>query len=73
MSKPKKVGVTPDPLKPSATLLIKLGSLAVHAEELLSPKGHQFDRAALDTCLQDAEVQAWLKEMGALALLPLKR
>lgn len=62
-----------DPLKPSASLLVKLGSIAVHVEELLSPSGHKVDKAALDTLLRDAEVIEWRKSMDAMALLPVKR
>ena len=58
-------------LKPS--LLIKLGSIAVHTEELLGPQGHIFDKSALETLLQDQEVRAWLREMDKLALVPKKR
>jgi hypothetical protein len=60
-----------DPLKPSLSLLVKLGSIAVHAEEFFSPGGHEFDKHALDTGLHDQEVQQWLKDMGAF--LPVKR
>lgn len=62
-----------DPLKPSATILIKLGSLAIHVEEFLSPKGCEFNKAALDSCLNDREVREWLKQMDKMAFLPLKR
>jgi len=62
-----------DPLKPDATLLIKLGSIAVHTDEMLSPKGHHFDKVTIETLLKDAEVQLWLKEMDKLAFLPKKR
>ena len=31
--------------------------MAVHADELLSPKGHVFDRSAIVGLLQDPEVQ----------------
>ena len=62
-----------DPLKPGAALLVKLGSVAVHAEEFLSPKGHEFDRVALDQLLADPEVRAWLRAMDGMALLPRKR
>lgn len=62
-----------DPLKPSTRLLIKLGSIAVHADEMLSPKGHAFDRIALDSLLKDEEVCVWVSEMTKLALLPVKR
>jgi hypothetical protein len=60
-----------NPLKPSLSLLVKLGSLAVHCEEMLSPAGHQFDKAAIDTLLHDKEVKAWIKAMGAF--MPVKR
>jgi hypothetical protein len=62
---------TPDPLKPSVQLLVKLGSIAVHADEMLSPGGHEYDKIELQTRLADPEVQAWIKEMGAF--LPVKR
>lgn len=64
---------TTDPLKPSITLLVKLGSIAVHAEEILSPKGHEVDRVALQTLFDDAEVIAWRKAMDKMAMLPVKR
>jgi len=60
-------------MHPSFSLLSKLGSIAVHAEELLSPGGHQFDKAALDGLLADPEVIAWMDEMRKEALLPVKR
>ena len=62
-----------NPLDPSAGVLVKLGSIAVHAEEMLSPGGSHFDNAALDSLLADPEIVAWRKEMDALALLPVKR
>lgn len=62
-----------DPLKPTATLLIKLGSLAVHAEEFLSPDGHGFDRIAINQLLQDPEIVEWRKTMDKMAFLPKKR
>lgn len=69
---PKRKPVT-DVVKPSVGLLCKLGSIAVHAEEYLSPAGHVFDRTALDQLFQDPEVTAWLDEMGKMALIPVKR
>ena len=60
-------------LAPSATTLIKLGSLAVHIEELLSPEGHELDRSAIEGLLSDPEVAEWLKGMDAMAFLPVKR
>ena len=62
-----------DPLKPSVSLLIKLGSVIVHQEEMISAKGHHFDKAALDTVRNDSEVIAWLEQMTKLAFLPVKR
>jgi hypothetical protein len=62
-----------DPLKPSASLLIKLGSVIVHQEELMSPKGHSFDKHALETVRNDPEVVAWLAQMTKMAFLPVKR
>lgn len=62
-----------DPLKPSPALLCKLGSVAVHVEEMLSKDGHEFDKHALDTALNDPEVQAWLAQMSAMAMVPRKR
>lgn len=62
-----------EPLKPSPSLLIKLGSIIVHQEEFLSTKGHSFDKAALDTVRNDPEVIEWLEQMTNLAFLPVKR
>jgi hypothetical protein len=62
-----------DALKPPATVLIKLGSIARHVEEMLSPTGHSFDRSALDSLLADPEVREWMVAADALALLPVKR
>jgi hypothetical protein len=53
------------------SLAMKLGSIAVHAEELLSPDGHEFDKVALDNLLQDPEVKSWIEAMGPM--LPRKR
>ena len=62
-----------DPLKPNIPLLIKLGSIAVHVEEMLSPYGHEFDKSAIETLLSDPELKEWIKEMAALAFMPVKR
>lgn len=62
-----------DPLKPSIQLLSKLGSIAVHADEMLSAKGHTADKAALQALLRDADVVAWCNEMTKMAMLPVKR
>jgi len=60
-----------DPLKPSLSLLVKLSSIVVHAEELCSPKRHHFDLAAIKTLFDDEEVKQWIKSMGPFA--PVKR
>lgn len=61
------------PLEPGAALLVKLGSIMVHAEEMTQPGAHAFDVEALRGLLNDPEVIAWREEMDALALLPVKR
>ena len=58
---------------PSLSLLCKLGSVCVHAAEVLSPKRHEFDVVALRGLLDDPEVVEWLSEMRAAALLPVPR
>lgn len=60
-------------LKPAMSLLVKLGSIMVHAEEMLEPGGHAHDVAAIKSLLADPEVVAWREEMDAMALLPVKR
>ncbi len=62
-----------DPLKPPITILIKLGSITVHVDEMLSAHGHDFDRIAIESLLSDPELVEWLKQMTSLALLPLNR
>jgi hypothetical protein len=61
-----------DPLKPSPTLLCKLGSILVHAEELTSPSGHIFDHEALKSAW-DEEVNQWMEQMGKSGFLPVRR
>lgn len=62
-----------NPTLPEVSLLIKLGSIAVHVEEFLSPYGHQFDKVALESLLNDPEVKEWIEVMTSRAYLPLKR
>lgn len=62
-----------DPFKPSPALLCKLGSALVHADEFLSPGKHAVDRTAFVALRDDPEVKAWLAQMNALAMLPVKR
>jgi len=61
----------PDPLKPALSLLCKLASIAVHADEMISPKGHALDVEALKSVVSDPEVRTWLMEMGPF--VPVKR
>lgn len=60
-------------LAPGAALLCKLASLAVHIDELYSSGGHEFDRAAINSLINDREVQEWLAEMTKMGLAPVKR
>lgn len=60
-------------LRPSVTLLIKLGSIITHLEEFMSDDGHPLDKQAADVLLQDPEVVEWMRGMSKAAFLPLKR
>lgn len=63
-----------DPLKNlSPSLLINLVSIAVHAEEMLSPHGHDFDKHAIQTNLDNPEVKAWVAQMTKSGFAPVKR
>ncbi len=62
-----------DPLNPTAKLLCKLGSIAVHAEEFTGKDSHHFDLEAIKSLLQDEEIVTWLKQMEAMALIPERR
>lgn len=57
----------------SLTLLIKLGSIAIHAEELISPTGHIFDKGALRGLLQDKEIRELLNNPNFKVFFPEKR
>jgi len=59
--------------QPSASLLSKLASIAVHADEMLSDDGHSFDRDALISAVNDPEVAEWVARMTDCALAPRKR
>lgn len=62
-----------DPLRPTLSLLVKLGSIVVHVDEFLCEQGHYYDEVALEQMLQDPEVVAWVWEMTERGLLPVKR
>lgn len=58
----------------SITLLMKLGSIAVHADEFLfSGQGNPVDKDALRTLLDDAEVKDALADLDRQALIPVRR
>jgi len=59
------------PLTPPASLLCKIGSIAVHVDEAISAGGHAYDWTAIRGLLDDPEVKMWIATMGAL--LPQKR
>lgn len=61
----------PDFLVLAPTLAAKLAAVVVHADEMLSPGGHDFDRVALEQAARDPEVQDWVQRCGPLA--PVKR
>jgi hypothetical protein len=63
----------PDALKPKASLLVKLGSIAVHVEELASPGGHHWDKVAVESLLNDPEVKQWIAAMTKMGMMPVKR
>lgn len=60
-------------VSPPITVVIKLGSIARHVEELLGPSGHSFDKVALAGLLNDPEVREWMAAADELALLPVIR
>lgn len=60
-------------LTPTPSLLCKLGSIAVHVDEMISTDGHAYDRVALSVLLNDPEVVIWLRWMDAAAMLPKTR
>lgn len=54
-------------------LAAKLGSIVVHVQEAIGPESHTFDVKALDSLVRDPEVEAFITELGDLALVPVKR
>jgi hypothetical protein len=59
----------PEQFPTSITLLAKLASVVVHLEETIAANG--LDQTAVRSLLDDPEVRAWMKSMGAY--LPAKR
>lgn len=63
-----------DPLETmTPALLCKLASIVVHADELTSPSGHEFDAGALRALIGDGEVAEFIKTMSDMGLAPVKR
>lgn len=60
-------------LRPEPNVLVKLGSLMVHADEMLGENGHELDAAAIRGLLADPELVAWREQMNELAFLPVMR
>lgn len=60
-----------DAMKPPLGLLVKLGSIVVHADEMTEPGAHHFDTATVRSLMTDPDVRAWVKAMGVY--LPRKR
>lgn len=61
----------------SLSVLVKLGSLAVHADEFLNEATtateQLADRTAMQSLVSDPEVQEFIKQMGAAGYMPPKR
>lgn len=62
-----------DVLKPTPQLLIKLGSIITHYEELNSPHGHALDQSTIDALMKNEDVIEWFEGMRKMAFLPVKR
>lgn len=60
-------------LKPSTSLLCKLGSIVIHVQEAKSSNGHDYDWISLNLLLADPEIEDWIDEMDKLSLVPKKR
>lgn len=58
-------------MNPSLVLLVKLGSLIVHTDEMLSDDGRDVDKHTVKGLLADPEVIKWIADMGSM--LPRKR
>ena len=58
---------------PTPEVAIRMASALIHADEAFQADGHPFDRDAFYAALQADEVQAYLRELDALALLPVRR
>lgn len=57
----------------SLPLVVKLASIAVHADELTSPGGHDFDNKTIRSLLTDPDVAAFMADLDKAGFLPKKR
>ena len=62
-----------DPMNPTSSLLAKLGSAIVHADEAMSENGVAEDEGAFRSLLRDPDVSEWIEGMNGMGLLPVKR
>lgn len=60
-------------MKPELAILVKLGSIAVHVEEMMSPDGHGADKISLEALLDEPDLKAWIEQMDKIGLMPKKR
>ena len=58
---------------PSPQVGIKLASLVIHAEEAISPQGLPIDLDVFAVGMRDPDLRAYMEELDALGLLPLRR
>lgn len=58
---------------PTLSLVVKLASIAVHAQEAVSPGGHEFDVQTVESLLADPEVATAMKTLEEAAMLPRRR
>lgn len=65
----------PEPglLRPVPSILLALLSVAIHAEELLSPTGHAIDRVAMKSAMDAPGLREWIAEMTKAGYAPVKR
>lgn len=59
--------------RPNDAVQIWLACIAVHADEAISGNGHEFDIEAIRGLLDLPGMRAYLDELGALGLTPVKR
>lgn len=55
------------------SLIVKLASIIVHADEATSPNGHELDRQTIQALLTDPDVAELMETLNNMGLLPLKR